>query len=426
MRIALFTEVYSPFVNGVITHVKILKEGLTELGHEVLVVTSDASTRRHYIKDGVLHCPAANFKKIYNYSVSKPISRRRLKLLAEFKPDVIHIHNEFGIGLFGVFAAKILHVPLVHTLHTMYDEYIYYIAPSALTGAAKRIAYKYARFIANSAQVLTSPSSKSVHYFSLAGVHKPVHIIPNSVETDVFFPSAATEEEKAAIREKYSIPEDATVAIFVGRIGKEKSVDILLKYWKEQCDNSNLFLLVIGDGPYLDEYKELAASLNIKNVAFTGKIPHEKLPPYLCSGNVYISASLSEMHSISMLEGMASGLTVLQRQDPQNLDQIKSGVNGYLFETADEMGAKLREIAALEPSQKEELKQSVAASVAEHSGKEISEFILKIYRQAQDELKKETARKRFPKAEVVAYDNRDFSPPPELTSNVENVEEKLK
>ena len=58
MRIAIFAETYVPFINGVVTHVKVLKDGLTRLGHEVLIVTADPEARKHYIKDGVLHCPA--------------------------------------------------------------------------------------------------------------------------------------------------------------------------------------------------------------------------------------------------------------------------------------------------------------------------------------------------------------------------------
>ena len=70
MRIALFTETYLPYINGVVTHVKLLREGLEKLGHTVLVVTSDPNTHHHYIEDGVLHCPAVKLKKIYGYGLA--------------------------------------------------------------------------------------------------------------------------------------------------------------------------------------------------------------------------------------------------------------------------------------------------------------------------------------------------------------------
>ena len=79
MRIALFAETYLPHINGVVTHVKALRDGLTRLGHEVLVVTADANARRHYISGGVLHCPAHVTKKFYGYSIAPPLSSTRLR-----------------------------------------------------------------------------------------------------------------------------------------------------------------------------------------------------------------------------------------------------------------------------------------------------------------------------------------------------------
>ncbi len=137
MRIALFTETYLPYINGVVTHVKLLREGLEKLGHTVLVVTSDPNTHHHYIEDGVLHCPAVKLKKIYGYGLASPYSHTRTKLLEEFHPDIIHIHTEFSMGISGIHIAHKLKVPLVYTLHTMYDDYVYYVAPKHLSKLAR-------------------------------------------------------------------------------------------------------------------------------------------------------------------------------------------------------------------------------------------------------------------------------------------------
>lgn len=97
MRIALFTETYLPSINGVVTHVKTLKEGLEALGHTVLVVTADSRVNNHVIADDVMYCPAVKLKKIYNYDIAPPISKERLDKIKSFAPDIIHIHNEFGV-----------------------------------------------------------------------------------------------------------------------------------------------------------------------------------------------------------------------------------------------------------------------------------------------------------------------------------------
>ena len=223
MRVALFTETYLPYINGVVTHVKILKEGLEELGHQVLVVTADPHTRKHFVKDNVLHCPAHEFKRFYGYGVASPVSYRRLKIIEQFNPDIIHIHNEFGIGLFGISCAKILKKPLVYTLHTMYDDYLYYVAPQRLINVAKKVTHDYTRFLANRATALTGPSKKCQEYFRNAGVYKDVNVIPNAVELESFSPHNIDPAHKKAFREKYNLDDDLMLACFVGRLGREKS-----------------------------------------------------------------------------------------------------------------------------------------------------------------------------------------------------------
>ena len=106
MKVALFAETYLPYINGVVTHIKLLKEGLEKLGHEVLVVTADPDTHRHYIQNGVLHCPAKAFKRFYDYGIAMPLSHKRLKMIEDFDPDIIHLHPEFSIGISAAHLAK--------------------------------------------------------------------------------------------------------------------------------------------------------------------------------------------------------------------------------------------------------------------------------------------------------------------------------
>lgn len=172
MRIAIFTETYLPQINGVVTHIKILKEGLEALGHTVLIVTADAKAHRHYIEDGVLHCPAHTLKRIYNMCLASPVSSARLHYLREFNPDIIHLHTEFSVGLSGLAIAKILKVPVVYTLHTMYDDYIYYIAPKPLVPLTRKLSHHYFRIFPQHTNVVTGPSKKCQEYTTEIGSDK--------------------------------------------------------------------------------------------------------------------------------------------------------------------------------------------------------------------------------------------------------------
>lgn len=386
MRIALFTETYLPHINGVVTHVKILRDGLLQQGHEVLVVTADYQTRQHYVKDGILHCPAIKSKRFYGYGVASPFSRRRLKLVQDFRPDIIHIHNEFGIGLSGIFAAKQLHVPLVYTLHTMYDDYLYYVAPRHLLRVAKKISHDYFRLLGNAATELTGPSPKCQEYFQQIGVKKAVNVIPNAVELDDFRPDRISAENKSAFRRRYHIPDDVMVACFVGRLGHEKSVDVLLDYWARTITpEDKIMLCIIGGGPVQEELEQQAKDLGIDSmVIFTGAVPHDQMPPYYASCDVYVTASLSDTNSISMLEGMATGLPVLRRYDAlnENVDQVRNGVNGYIFNSPEEMAAELRRVKNLSPEQLSILKASVIESVKRSGAEALANYTYNVYRKA--------------------------------------------
>ena len=394
MKIALFTETYFPHVNGVVTHIKSLKEGLELLGHEVLIVTSDNNTREHYIKDGVLFCPGITAKKFYDYSLSLPYSIERLKILKEFSPDIIHVHNEFGIGLFGIHASKKLHVPLVYTLHTMYDDYLYYVFPKSLLKPAKYAADKYFKFFADSSAAITGPSQKVYNYLREIGVEKNISVIPNSVEIDIFNPDNFTQEQKREFRKKLNIPQNKTLFCFCGRLGKEKSVDVLIDFWHETVKKEdNMHLLIIGDGPSSEELAAQVEKLGMSDmITFTGKILHKDIPPYYASCDAYITASLSEMYSISMLEGMASGLPVISRYDPENASQIQVGINGFIYHDANEMYSFLKKIRDMSDAERLELKKSVRQSVENSGAADLANYLIDVYNKLTAENKKEQVK----------------------------------
>ena len=390
MRIALFTETYLPYISAVVTHIKLLKEGLEKLGHQVLIVTADARARHHYVKDGVLFCPAKTIKRIYNSGLAAPYSHRRIKLIREFQPDIIHIHTEFGVGLSAIHIAKTLRVPLVYTLHTMYDEYIYYIAPRHLVPMMTKISHRYFRLFAKHAALITGPSQKCNEYIQRdCKLNRNVNVIPNPVELDKFKPENISEEHKRAFHQKYGTQEDEMLICFCGRIGREKSVDVLLDYWAETITPADkMKLIIFGDGPCRPELEEQAARLGIANmVIFTGAVPNNELPPYYAGCDLYVTASLSDTNSISMLEAMATGLPVVQRYDKLNEGQVKNGVNGFIFYNAAEMADVFRSYRAKSNEEKARMQASVRHSVEQAGSVNLAKHLLAVYEQAVNQVR---------------------------------------
>ncbi|MBQ5320817.1 MAG: glycosyltransferase [Oscillospiraceae bacterium] len=386
MKIALFTETYTPCINGVVTHISILKKGLEELGHEVLVVTADTETKRYYIENGIMHCPAKGIKKLYGYGLAAPYSSKRLQLLKEFSPDVIHVHQEFGVGLSGFFFAKILKVPLIYTLHTMYDEYVFYVAPKSLVKITKKMLHLYAKKLAESADILVGPSAKVEEFFRSCGVTKKVELVPNTADLDSFKLNILSSEDKLSLKEKLSIPSGHTIGCFIGRLGKEKSVDILLSNFSKTLKGEPVSLIIIGSGPEEEALRCQAEELGLsEQVKFMGAVDHSEVPKYYDISDFFITASVTEMHSISMLEALSSGLIIIQRYDELNASQIEEGVNGYTFTTETDMKEKIMAIHGLTSDEKTELKKTVRATVEKSGAKELAEYLLKFYEQKKEE-----------------------------------------
>lgn len=385
MNIALLTDTWHPYTNGVITHIEVLGEGLRNLGHQVLILASDPHTKHHFIdQEGVLHCPGFTLKRIYGYGIAFPFSSERLKILKAFHPDVIHIHNEFGMGTFGMVAARKLKLPMVYTLHTAYDDYLHYLAPKPFMPITKALSHGYVRFLANYARITTGPSEKAAAYLKGRKVTSPFYYIPNSVDLQMFDANNIEPGIRQKIRHKYNIPDRQLTAIFVGRLGKEKSVETLLDLWKSSIQpNAPFMLMIVGDGPERDHLEQIATDAGIAHqIIFTGKIPYENMPQYYAAADVFVSASLTEMMSIALLEAQAMGLPVLQRLDQQSINQVIDQVNGFVYTNAADFGTHLKTFGQLSSLEWHDWQTRCRNHVAHQGAEDLANRLLELYRQA--------------------------------------------
>lgn len=385
MKIAIFTETYFPFISGVVTHIETLKKGLEAQGHKVLIVTLDPKTKEHYVKDGILYCPSMPLKKIYGYGVANPVNLRRLAFIKAFNPDIIHIQTEFTMGLFGLFCAKRLKKPVVYTLHTMYDDYLFYVAPGKrMQKLVKPGAHWYFRRIAKRATEIIGPSTKVVEFLRRCGVERHVNIIPNAVDLSDFMVENVDPKEIAATKEKLGIRPGDVSLFFVGRLGKEKSLDTLIDLFTENfAGESQYKLFIVGDGPEAAALRQQVAQRKMKDqIHLLGRVDHDLLPPYFQACDLFATASLSEINSISMLEAMASGLYVVQRLDPYNRAQISEGVNGDIFTDSKGFANIVRSWAAKSDEEKAALRQTVSDTTRRYGEEEFTRAVLDVYHRA--------------------------------------------
>jgi 1,2-diacylglycerol 3-alpha-glucosyltransferase len=345
--------------------------------------------QKHTYKKGVLHCPAKAIKKIYGYGVSLPVNHLRTMFIKHFKPDIIHKHTEFTMGMYAQHCAKQLNVPIVYTLHTMYDDYSFYLIPKKLDKITKPLLHAYIRRCANKASQIIGPSKKVAEYFERCGVEKSVNVVANTVDIDNFIIDNIKPEKIADAKNELGITKDDTALCFVGRIGKEKSIDVLIDYfWNSFKNEENFKLFIIGDGP---EFKSLQNKINAlnaeKQIKMCGRIEHENLPEYYQACDIFATASLTEMNSISLIEANASGLYTAHKLDIDNLDQIKDEVNGKFFETSKEFEAIVRNYSLLSPKEKLVCRKKVCNYAKSYGPKEFCAEILAVYNDAINNIK---------------------------------------
>lgn len=385
MKIAIFAETYYPFISGVVTHIETLKNGLEAQGHQVLIITMNPKTQQHYLKDGILYCPSIPLKRIYGYGVANPVNLRRLAYVRDFDPDIIHIQTEFTMGLFGLFCARRLKKPVVYTLHTMYDDYLFYVAPGKrMQKAVKPGAHWYFRQMARRATEIIGPSAKVAEFLRRCGVERHINIIPNTVDLHDFLCENVDPQQVAAAREKLGIRPGDVAMLFVGRMGKEKSLDVLIENFAQNFAGEEQFkLFLIGDGPEAAPLRQLVEEHQLTNqVQLLGRVDHDLLPPYFQACDLFTTASLSEINSISMLEAFASGLYVVQRLDIYNQDQIAQGKNGEVFTDPEGYGQIIRRYAALSEAEKAALRVTVSDTARRYGEAEFTDKVIHVYQRA--------------------------------------------
>ncbi|MDX8047587.1 glycosyltransferase family 4 protein [Gracilibacillus sp. S3-1-1] len=333
MKILITTEWYSPVINGVVTSIVNLKKSLEQSGHEVRILTLSNQTKS-YINNDVMYISSLGIGKIYpGARVTLFKNCKYLKQIAEWKPDIIHSQCEFSTFRLAKHLAKRLRIPIVHTYHTVYEDYTHYFSPNQKWG--KRMVAIFSRKVLNHATYVIAPTEKVSKLLQGYGVKQPIKIIPTGIDLSSFQQENSVQMNNQ-MRRSLHIAEKDHLLIFVGRLAKEKNVEEVLGYFS-RIKHNNISLLIVGDGPHRDYLESYAKNLNIEDkVTFTGMVAPGDLPSYYQLADIFVSSSNSETQGLTYIEALASGLPALCRKDPCLESVVEDGVNGWLFESLEE------------------------------------------------------------------------------------------
>lgn len=398
MRIGLFTDQYYPFVSGVVTSIKMLYEGLTNLGHECYIVTSMAEDK---IKDlekqrkNVINIYGRPypFKDLrdYRYTFSH---RKYLKTIKNLNLDIIHVHTEYNISKLAILAHKKLHIPMVHTLHTLWSDYFKYVSPF-FDKHFHKLMEKYLRKLftgpVSKNSIIDIVPTKKVYDQSLKyGLNSDIRIIPTGIDLDKFNPKHFTNQQINDLKNKLGIKPNQFVFLYIGRASKEKNIITLLNSYAKACKgNFDTVFVLVGGGPQLEELKEYCKELQIDNqVIFTNTIPREKLPIYYQLGDIFVNASQSETQGLTYIEALGSSIPLLVQKDDCIKDVVENYYNGIYFEGEDDLTLKMKEILRA-PETLKKIKSNTINSVFEYSKETYALRVFALYEEAIEKFKKQ-------------------------------------
>ncbi|MGN0709928.1 MAG: glycosyltransferase family 4 protein [Anaerovoracaceae bacterium] len=354
MKILITTDCYDPMVNGVVTSIKSLRKGLEALGHEVRIVTMSGGIRSGR-KDGVYYVGSMGVGKIY------PNARMMLKVppsfyneIAAWGPDIVHSQCEFSSFIVAKRAASMCGVPLIHTYHTMYEDYAKYFFPVESVG--KSMAVKLTKIITAHVDSVIAPSEKISTLLDGYGVTTPVYVIPSGMDLD--FGDGGDREHARGALAKYGIGSDKKVLLFVGRLGYEKNIRELIDLTGNEPDDE--VLLIAGDGPDREELESYTKERGLEDrVIFTGMIPHEEITSIYRACDVFVNASTSETQGMTYTEAMACGIPAVCRRDRCLDGVIQDGETGFMYDTEKEFSEDVRRLLS-----DEELRRDMAQKAA--------------------------------------------------------------
>jgi 1,2-diacylglycerol 3-alpha-glucosyltransferase len=328
MRIGMMADIYKPHISGVTNYISLNKKYLEQLGHQVYVFT---------FKDQNYQDEETNIIRSHGipisdkgFSISVRYSKEARSLLQTM--DIVHVHHPFISGSLALSYCRRRGIPVIFTNHTRYDLYAQAYLPAVAEVISETAIEAFLPTFCRYVDLVIAPSEGMKGVLRNFGVEANIVVVPNGVDLKPF-QDASEKQDRAA----FGIGTQEIILVFVGRLGPEKNLPFLLRSFAgviQAYDNLHLFL--IGEGPEKENLLDRVKYMGIADrVRFTGLVPYEKLPNYLAMADGFVTASITEVHPLSVIEAMAAGLPVVGIQSPGVGDSIVDGETGFLAKDED-------------------------------------------------------------------------------------------
>ena len=367
MKIVISTDIYYPMINGVAFFSRNLAAGLSKRGHKVMVLAPStdgefkvekdpeygfliarlSSTRIHVYPDQINKVPDA--KGIFGIKLPKLFYKNGLnvslnpyheisQVLEDFDPDIIHDQTPGPVALAVFRYAKKHNIPLVSTDHAYPDNVTQQLKlPAPAKKPINAMMNKYFVSFLKRSEYATMPTEQAVADL-IPQKRKPFKVPVEALSNGIDLSRFAKGRADKSIYEKYNLPTDKPIVLYVGRIDPEKSLDVLAhSFVKVQQKIPNAQFVLVGDGAARPKLENIVEKEGLsKNVHFLGRVIGDDLPQLYRTGTVFAITSKTETQSIVLMEAMASGLPCIAVNAGAVHELVKNSKNGYLCEPDNE------------------------------------------------------------------------------------------
>jgi len=338
MNILLASDTYYPNVNGASYFTQRLASLLAAKGHNVSVIApSERFSDTVTLRDGVtvygLRSITTPFYK--NFRISPLIWSQATiqKIVHDVHPDVIHLQNHFIIGKGVLAAARELGIPVMGTNHFMPENLVHvFHMPRFIEERLKLLGWNQFLHVFKDLDVVASPTRTAAQLIQRYGLQKEVTPVSCGIDLTRF----NTQNDATRLKKQYGVPMDRKVILSVGRLEKEKRVEVTLRALPEIVAKTDAHFIIAGIGKLQSALQQLAKSLGVSDhVTFTGFVPDEDMPDLYKTADVFVTAGIAELQSIVTMEAMASGLPVVAVNAVALPELVHDAENGFLFDAED-------------------------------------------------------------------------------------------
>lgn len=332
MKILIAADLHWPTINGVATFSRNLAKGLSDRGHEVLVVAPSQTGKSYEEYDGnylIKRTVSVPFPFYQNFKISPTPQMEVRKIIRDFQPDVIHIQMAMFLGLAARTYALKYNIPMVATNHAMPEnlmDNIRLLAP--ISKPLQYLLVEHGVRFHSKVDYITLPTRSAINMFGENRVSVPIEPVSNGIDLSKFQPTKPGKE----IYDTFNLPRNKDIITYIGRLDAEKHVPILIKAFAEIMQDDR-HLLIVGDGTDAEHLKNIVFNMKLADrVTFTGRVSDDEIVELHKVGTLFCVPSPAELQCIALLEAMASGKPAVAVDAGALSELCQDGVNGILCE----------------------------------------------------------------------------------------------